>query len=76
MDEDLHEKQVEAYYTLLCRNPGRSIKVPIPLKGQPIPSKEDYDNSYLIWKKVEEILLMMGIKHTSYSNSLTIRIEK
>lgn len=72
----LHQKQVEAYYQLLVGNVGMIIKVPIPLRGKIIPSNEDYNNSADIWKETKELLTMMGIKHTSFSENFGLRIDE
>lgn len=75
VDQDLHYKQVEAYYTLLMKHPGRTLRVPIPLRGEPLPSQEDYDNSVLIWQEARDLLKMMGVKHDSFKENLGIRIH-
>ena len=71
-----HDKQVEAYYKLVTTHIGKEIRVPIPLRGEPIPTQEDYENSVLIWTKVQEILQMMGIPHLSSAHNLSIRVQK
>lgn len=76
MTEDLRQKQVEAYYMLLLKSVGRTVYVPIPLRNQPIPSKEDYENSVAIWQQTKDFLTMIDIKHTWYADRLGIRIEK
>ena len=76
MDEDLHLRQVQAYYSKVLRIPGRMVHVPIPLRGEPIPSQEDYDNSKAIWQEVKLMLGLLGIEHTCDSDRFGIRISK
>ena len=72
----LHQKQVEAFYQLLVTHVGMVIKVPIPLRGKAIPSDDDYNNSAAIWKETKELLSMMGIKHTTFSENFGIRVDE
>lgn len=72
----LHQKQVEAYYHLLVTHVGMVIKVPIPLRGKAIPSDEDYNNTAAIWKETQELLTMMGIKHTTFNDHFGIRVDE
>ena len=72
----LHQKQVEAYYQLLVTHVGMVIKVPIPLRGKAIPSVEDYSNSEAIWKETKNLLSMMGIKYTPFSEYFGLRIDE
>lgn len=72
----LHQKQVEAYYHLLVTHVGMIIKVPIPLRGKAIPSDEDYNNTAAIWKETQELLTMMGIKHTTFNENFGIRVDE
>ena len=72
----MHQKQVEAYYQLLVTHVGMVIKVPIPLRGKAIPSDEDYNNSSDIFKETKELLTMMGIKHTTFSENFGIRVDE
>ena len=72
----LHQKQVEAYYQLLVTHVGMVIKVPIPLRGKAILSVKDYSNSEAIWKETKNLLSMMGIKYTPFSEYFGLRIDE
>ena len=70
----LHQKQVEAFYMRLMDNVGFAVRLPVPLRGHAIPPDEDYQKTLQIFKEVKELLQMMGIKHSSDQNALTITV--
>lgn len=76
MDEGLHQRQVEAYYRKVLHVPERMCYVPIPLRGAPIPTQEDYDNSKAIFEEVKLMLGLSGIKFTVDPDKFGIRMEK